>query len=166
MRTFRLFLLLSAVVAVPAFASPALEIELGAGAHGLKEAAPTVTGRLGLDLWNWFTPSFRVMSLNSLASDQQAWAMLGELRAHTRGRFQLNGGLGLGFALASFAPGDDRGVNAKVTTVNTYLQGDIGLRLTIGRFWVGLNVGGAPYQQMFMGTLNLGVRAFGGDAYD
>ena len=145
------------LTSAPALAAK-LELELGAGAtasHSFE--TPSVTGRIGLDFFDHLTPSLRALALSPVGrGDLTAWAFLAELRAHTSGRFQLNAGLGVGVGSALFSPGPGSGVTARVDRVAPYLMGDVGARLCIGKFWVGLNVGGSPSSQGLMGTLSVG----------
>src|SRR3954471_14581956 len=87
-------------------ASPNLEIEIGGGANSQSLIAPTFTARLGLDLFEHLTPSVRVITLmpGLSTSAETSWAVLGELRGHTSGRFQLNAGVGLGVGNAVVGP--------------------------------------------------------------
>ena len=140
-----------------------LELELAGGASAQNDLTPTVSGRIGVDLWNWLTPSVRVLSIAPWAGPTSAWAIQGELRAHTKGTLlQLTGGVGLGLATASV----DRsasGVDATVSrAAQPWLTGDLGARLLLGPFFVGASVGVAPLQRQWLGSLNLGVIAFGG----
>lgn len=146
-----------------AASGPKLELEVTAGAASRNDLAPTVSARVGLDLWNWFTPSVRVFSVAPWAGPESAWAIQGELRAHTRGTlFQLTGGLGLGLATATVVRGST-GLEAGLTrSAQPWLTGDLGVRALLGPFFIGLSVGGAPFQQQWLGSLNLGVIAFGG----
>ncbi len=161
MKTLRLLCALSLALAVPALAGPKLELEVGAGGSGTKAAAATLTGRIGVDLLDWFTPSVRVVTLTPLGGAPTALAVLGEVRAHTSGKLQLTAGVGVGVATATFVPGAT-GVDATVARATPWLQGDVGLRVVLGPFFVGLGVGGAPAAQRWMATLSVGVAAFGG----
>jgi hypothetical protein len=147
-------LLCSLFVSTAAFATPSLELEVSGGAHGwMRPDGATFGGRVGLDLFDWFTPGVRAMTL-----DKEAWALLGDLRAHTPLRlFQLNGGVGIGFALAKMDPAVD------AQRISPYLIGDIGVRLNFWRMWVGFNVGGSPFDQRWLGMLSLGIAPFGRD---
>lgn len=151
---------LSAVLfAVPALAAPTLELEVGGGAFDIHAPQPTFTGRVGVDLLGFITPSLRVTSLTPLSGSASAWLMLGEVRLHTPGTVQLTGGVAVGFATADVtyaAP-----LDTSVTRLSPWLQADLGLRVMLGRFWVGAAVTSAPLQSQWMGTLNLGV-SFGG----
>jgi hypothetical protein len=135
-----------------------LELEVGAGATSARAFdAPSLTGRIGLDFFDHLTPSLRALALTPVGrSDLSAWALLGEVRAHTSGRFQLNAGLGVGVGSARFAPGPGTGVSARLDRVAPYLMGDVGARLCLWKFWVGLNVGGSPSSPGLMATLSLG----------
>jgi hypothetical protein len=146
-----------------AHASTGLEMEAGGGVFGHADASPTFTGRLGVDFWTHITPGVRLMTLSPMDSGRSAWAVLGELRAHSNGRWQVNAGLSFGLGTATFAMAGKQGVSANVYSVAPYVLGDVGLRLMLGRFWVGLNVGGSPMpdNQYWLGTLSVGFRAFG-----
>ncbi|MBL8918972.1 MAG: hypothetical protein JNJ54_08955 [Myxococcaceae bacterium] len=139
-----------------------LELEVGAGATSRDAISPTVSARVGVDLWNWFTPSVRLVSVAPWAGPESAWAIQGELRAHTRGRvLQLTGGVGLGLATANVVRSSS-GLDANLTRpALPWLTGDLGLRALLGPFFVGVAVGGAPLQQQWLASLNLGFVAFG-----
>ena len=145
------------LTSAPALAAK-LELELGAGATSARAfETPSVTGRIGLDFFDHLTPSLRALALTPVGrGDLTAWALLGEMRAHTSGRFQLNVGLGVGVGSALFGPGPGSSVNARFDRVAPYLMGDVGARLCISKIWVGLNVGGSPSSPGLMGTLSLG----------
>jgi hypothetical protein len=159
------------LLALPAFAGPQLEVEVGAGASGLSLIAPTFTGRVGVDLMGWFTPSLRVMSLTPLSGDTVGWSALAELRAHTPGVFQLTGGVGLGLATASFTRQASGAVSTQVSTLATstlstntiapYLFADLGVRVKLGPVFVGASVGGAPFANQYLALLSVGFAAFG-----
>jgi hypothetical protein len=151
---------LSLLVAAPALASPHLELEGGAGVYGWSNPWPVLTARAGIDLFDWFTPSLRVTSASPVGFGQSEWAVLGEFRAHSRGTLQVNGGLGVGLGTAKLVANPFAGVNAQVASVAPYLVGDIGVRVMIGRAWVGANVGGAPISMAWLATLNVGVSLF------
>ena len=160
----RVAVLAAVLSSVSVWASPRLEMEAGGGVFGHGDSSPTFTGRLGVDFWNHLTPSVRLMTLSPLDAGRSAWAILGELRAHSSGRFQVNAGLSLGLGTATFGGGsNNQPLNANVYGVAPYFLGDVGLRLMLGRFWVGLNVGGSPMpdHQYWLGTLSVGFAAFG-----
>jgi hypothetical protein len=92
-----------------------------------------------------------------------AWAIQAELRGHTKGSLlQLTGGLGLALATANMVR-SDAGLDASLARpAQPWLTGDLGARLLLGPFFIGVSVGGAPLQQQWLGSLNLGVIAFGG----
>jgi hypothetical protein len=164
MRATKWVVTAAVLVCSAASASTALEMEAGGGVFGHADTSPTFTGRVGVDFWNHLTPSVRLMTLSPLDSGRSAWAVLGEIRAHSNGRWQVNAGLSLGLGTATFAGGTDhQALSANVYSVAPYVLGDVGLRLMLGRFWVGLNVGGSPMpdNQYWMGTLSVGFRAFG-----
>lgn len=139
-----------------------LEVEVGAGATSRDAISPTVSARVGVDLWNWFTPSVRLVSVTPWAGPESAWAIQGELRAHTRGRvLQLTGGVGLGLATANVVRSSS-GLDANLTRpALPWLTGDVGVRALLGPFFLGVSVGGAPLQQQWLASLNLGFVAFG-----
>jgi hypothetical protein len=145
-----------AVFACAASASPRLELEVGGGLTAISQLAPTFTGRIGLELMGWFTPSVRVMSLTPLSARAMGWSVLAELRAHTPGRVQLTGGLALGVASASFTARSGV-MDARVDQVAPYLWADLGLRVILGPFWIGAAVGGAPFDAQLMVLANVGV---------
>ena len=150
------------LLAAPAWADPKLEVELGAGASGLAAPTPTLMGRIGVDLLDWFTPSLRVMSVTPLSGQSMGWSVLGEFRAHTSGRVQFMGGLGMGLATASFTTRPTGGVDASLNSVSPYLYADLGLRVFLGPCWIGLSAGGAPLARQWLGLLTVGFSAFGG----
>ncbi len=159
----RAFLLVAVLgIGTTVEAGPRLELEVGAGAAGWTQATPTFTGRIGVDLLGWFTPSLRVMTTTPISGEQVGLSALGEFRVHTPGFLQLTAGVGVGVATASFSSrgAGIGGIDATVARVNPYLWGDIGLRVMITRLWVGLSVGGAPLASQWMGLLSVGV-AFG-----
>lgn len=165
--------IVAAVLSCPAFAEeeavcrspddPKLELEVAGGASAQNDLTPTVSGRIGVDLWNWLTPSVRVLSIAPWAGPSSAWAIQGELRAHTKGTLlQLTGGVGLGLATASVERSAS-GIDATVArAAQPWLTGDLGARVLLGPFFVGASIGGAPLQRQWLGSLNLGVIAFGG----
>ncbi|MEW5743344.1 MAG: hypothetical protein AB1938_30825 [Myxococcota bacterium] len=158
MRLVALALVLSSV---PALAGPKLELELGGGAVDWSAPQPTFTGRVGADLFGFFTPSLRVTSLSPFSASASTWLVLGELRLHTPGPVQVTGGVGLGFATADVRHVPDAPLEASVTRNAPWLQADLGLRVMLGRFWLGAAVTSAPLERQWMGTLNLGVALFG-----
>ncbi len=97
------------------------------------------------------------------AGSQSAWAIEAELRGHTKGALlQLTGGLGLGLATANVVR-SDAGLDASLARpAQPLLTGDLGARVLLGPFFIGVSVGAAPLQQQWLGSLNLGVIAFGG----
>ncbi len=143
-----------------AWASPRLELEVGGGPILQTDFAPSLSARVGVDLAEHFTPSLKVLTLSAPGAEQMNWATLAELRAHTSGTFQVGAGLGVGFGNAVVAA-KSTGVDAQFFKVQPYLSGDVSARVMIGRFWVGLNVGGMPLEHLWMATLNVGVAAFG-----
>ncbi|MBK7862388.1 MAG: hypothetical protein IPJ65_28020 [Archangiaceae bacterium] len=157
----RLAVLCSLLLSTAALASPVLELEVGAGAHGwVTDPSPTFSGRVGLDLFDWFTPGVRAMSLTHFKADDRSWALLADLRVHTAPRLvQLNAGVDVGFALAHVNDTET------VTTerVSPYLMGDVGVRLNVWRMWVGLNVGASPMGPSWVGMLSVGIAPFGRD---
>lgn len=154
----RLLVLLAALAASPALAGPRLELEVGAGAWALKAFTPNVTGRVGLDLFGWFTPSLRVLTLNALGSNPTALSILAEGRAHTKGLFQVTGGVAVGFATATVSPD-----GSSVARAAPALLGDLGVRVMLGPVWLGAGVGGNPLALTWQALLNVGVVAFGSD---
>lgn len=153
--------LASLVGAAPCLADPRLELEVGAGASSLAHPTPTFAGRIGVDLLDWFTPSLQVMSATPLSGAAAGFGIIAELRAHTRGRFQLTGGVGMGLATASFTSPSSGLVDAQLNRVSPYLFADLGVRVTFGPFWVGASVGGAPLAQQWLALLTVGFAAFG-----
>jgi hypothetical protein len=164
LRILALAALLSSSVAV---AGTHLELEVGAGASGLPDKVPptaaSFSGRVGLDLWDFLTPSIRFVTATPLTNplppygSTAGWRVLGEVRLHTSGVFQLTGGLAFGVASASMLwtaanTGQD---------VGAYLSADIGVRLKFGPFFVGVGVGGSPWVSPHWETLaNVGVSLF------
>jgi len=142
--------------------SPKLELEISAGATTRLQLSPAVSGRVGVDLWNWFTPSVRVVSVAPWAGSNSAWAIQGELRAHTGGTFvQLTGGVGLGLATATI---DREGSELDATVqkaAQPWLTGDVGGRVLLGPVFLGASLGYAPVQRQWLGSVQLGVIAFG-----
>jgi hypothetical protein len=164
MRAPKWVVMAAVLVCSAASASTGLEVEAGGGVFGHADTSPTFTGRVGVDFWNHITPSVRLMTLSPMDGGRSAWAVLGEIRAHSNGRWQVNAGLSLGLGTATFAAGTSKtSVSANLYSVSPYVMGDVGLRLMLGRFWVGLNVGGSPMpdNQYWLGTLSVGFRAFG-----
>lgn len=145
-----------------AWADPRLELEVGGGvsAHCLCKISPALSARVGVDFAEHFTPSVRMMTFALPGSDQHTWAVLGEFRAHTRGRFQVNAGAGIGFGAAAFNPGED-GLNAQFFRVAPYVNLDVGMRLMMGRWWLGANVGGMPGPGVYTAMVSVGVSPFG-----
>jgi hypothetical protein len=158
----RLNLVLVSLIATGAWASPRLELEVGGGATAHAEPSPTFSARLGIDFIEHLTPSIRMLTLTPPGSEQQVWAMLGEFRVHSSGRFQVSAALGVGFGNAAFAAVDRR-IDAEFFAVAPYVNADVGARLMLGRFWIGLNVGGMPWSNLWLATLNVGVGVFGGE---
>jgi hypothetical protein len=141
---------------------PKLEVEVSGGVTSRTDLTPTVSARLGVDVWNWFTPSVRLLSVAPWAGSQSAWAIQAELRAHSKGTFQLTGGVGLGLATANVVR-TGSGLDAELTRpALPWLTGDVGARVLLGPIFVGVSVGGAPLQQQWLASLNLGFVAFGG----
>jgi hypothetical protein len=158
----RLILLL-VVSSSAAWADPRLELEVagGASAHCLCKIAPTLSARVGVDFAEHFTPSIRLMTFALPGSDNHTWAVLGEFRAHTKGRFQVNAGVGIGFGAAAFNAGEE-GLDAKFFRVDPYVNVDVGARVMMGRWWIGANVGGMPGHGVYTAMLSVGVSPFGG----
>lgn len=156
-----IFLLVVSSSAV-ALADPRLEIEAGGGvsANCFCAVHPTLTLRTGVDFADHFTPSIRLTTFALPGTENHTWAVLGEFRAHTSGRFQVNGGVGIGFGKAMFDASSD-GLNADFFRVTPYVNVDVGARLMLGRWWVGANVGGMPWSHVFTATVNVGVSPFG-----
>lgn len=139
-----------------------LEVEVSAGATSRDAISPTVAARVGVDLWNWFTPSVRLVSVTPWAGPESAWAIQGELRAHTRGRvLQLTGGVGLGLATANVVRSTGGLDAALARPAQPWLTGDVGVRALLGPFFIGVSAGGAPLQRQWLASLNLGFVAFG-----
>ena len=149
------YLVAAIVLACPFSARAAkLELEVGAG-RALGGVANSWTGRVGLDLFEHLTPSVRVMTQSPIWGDTQTWALLGELRAHTRGTLQLTAGLGLGVATASVVRGPDATV--RIQRVPTrYAVGDVGLRFMLGDFWLGGGVARSTGWDGYLATLSVG----------
>ena len=158
----RLTLLLVVSSSSIAFADPRLELEVAGGVstHCFCKLSPALTARVGVDFAEHFTPSIRILTFALPGSDHHAWALLGEFRAHTRGRFQVNAGVALGFGKAFFDASED-GLEAQFFRVDPYVNVDVGARLMFGRWWVGANVGGMPALALYTATLNVGVSPFG-----
>jgi hypothetical protein len=149
--------------AAPAFAVPALELEVNGGVkghNGPDTIGPTLGARVGIDLWDILTFSVRGMSLSKFDQPTQEFGLLLDARVHSPGRFQVNGGLGLGLAIATVSPGGDW-LDASFTTVRPFPLLDVGVRLNLWKFFVGLNVGGWPFTPTWMGTLSVGISLFG-----
>ena len=157
----RLILLL-VVSSSAAWADPRMELEVagGASAHCLCKISPSLSARVGVDFADHFTPSVRMMTFALPGTDNHTWAVLGEFRAHTSGRFQVNAGAGIGFGAASFNAGED-GLDAQFFRVAPYVNLDVGARLMMGRWWIGANVGGMPAQRVMTAMLSVGVSPFG-----
>lgn len=156
----RPILLAALLCSTPALAVPALELEVHGGVkgnNGPDTIGPTLGARIGLDIADLFTVSVKAMSLCKFDDPHQELGFLLDARLHTRGRFQFNGGLGLGLAIASF----DQGGDAAFNVVRPFPLADIGVRLTLWKFFVGLNVGGWPFTPTWFGTLSFGVSFFG-----
>lgn len=160
MNPMRVAVLAAVLSAVPALAAPTLELEVGGGAFDVRAPQPTFTGRVGVDLLGFVTPSLRVTSLTPLSGASSAWLMLGEVRLHTPGPVQLTGGVAVGFATADVTHAAP--LDTSVSRLSPWLQADLGLRVVLGRFWIGAAVTSAPLQSQWMGTLNLGVSFLGG----
>lgn len=164
--------LLSLGLVTSAFADPAevkkttddpkLEVEVTGGVTSRSDLTPTVSARLGVDFWNWFTPSVRLVSVAPWSGSQSAWAIQAELRGHTRGSLlQLTGGIGFGLATANVVRAPT-GVDADLSRpAQPWLTGDVGARVLLGPLFLGVSVGGAPLQQQWLASLNLGFVAFG-----
>jgi hypothetical protein len=87
-----------------------VEVELAAGGayHPEGPTAPVVSGRIGIDFWDFFSPGIRATAVlggegvgdtvdNSPdSSGNRAWSVLAELRLHTPGRVQFFLDLGAG----------------------------------------------------------------------
>jgi hypothetical protein len=161
-RTLALWALLSSSVA---FAGPHLELEVGAGASGLVDPAAffthpsaTFSGRVGLDLFEFFTPSVRVLVATPLSLDPAGWAFLGELRLHTPGVFQLTGGVAFGLSSAGMA---FRAATTSLAALAPYLTADLGVRVKLGPVLIGIGVGGAPWiSPQWTALANVGVSLF------
>jgi hypothetical protein len=150
----RLLAVLFVLCSASAFATASLELEVGGGAHGLHDAAPTFTGRVGLDLFDWLTPSVRAMTVG-MPNVDSSWAVLGDLHVHTPPHlFQAGIGAAVGFAVAS---------RTGASTVAPYFMGDVGVRLNFWRMWVGLNVGASPLPVSWMAFASIGIAPFGRD---
>jgi hypothetical protein len=50
---------------------PKIELEVSAGATARTQLTPTVSARVGVDFWNSFTPSVRVLSVAPWALNQR-----------------------------------------------------------------------------------------------
>ena len=155
----RPLLLLFTLFALPAAAAPALELEVNGGVKGSDCACafgPTLGARIGLDIANLFTVSVKGMSLSKFDQPRQEFGLLLDARFHSRGRLEFNGGLGLGLAIATVDQND-----ASIVAVRPFPLLDIGLRLNLWRFFIGLNVGGWPFAPTWFGALSVGVSLFG-----
>ncbi len=156
----RPLLLAALLCSTPALAVPALELELNGGVKGHDgpdTIGPTLGVRVGLDLADLFTLSVRGMSLCKFDQPRQEFGFLLDARFHSRGRFQFNGGLGLGLAIASVESGGDWAFSV----IKPLPLVDVGVRLNLWKFFVGLNVGGWPFTPTWLGTLSVGVNFFG-----
>jgi hypothetical protein len=158
-KTLALVALLGSSVAV---AGPHLELEVGAGASGLSTVAATFSGRVGLDLFEIFTPSVRVLIAAPLTFDAvtnvAGWAVLGEVRLHTPGVFQLTGGIQFGASTAAMA---FRALVSNPADVVPYLTADIGFRVKLGPVLIGIGVGGNPWiSPQWVALANIGVSLF------
>jgi hypothetical protein len=162
MRPLRFLALAALLSAAPALAGPRLELELGGGVFDVATPQPAFTGRIGVDLLGFLTPSLRVSSLTPFSASASSWLVLAELRLHTPGMVQLTSGVAVGFATADVQHASSAPLEASVTRNAPWLQADVGLRVVVSRFWVGAGVTYAPFAQQWMGTLNLGVSLFGG----
>lgn len=165
----RSLLLLVGLTAASATAGPRLELELGGSAAALPAPAPLLQARVGLDVFNVLTPSLKVVSRSPWSPREANLGVYFELRAHTRGVVQLTGGVAAGLfattlSSAGGAGGGDveGGLSATppVRLRDDYLA-DLGLRVMLGRVWLGASVGVAPLQQQVFGTVTLGVALFG-----
>ncbi len=158
----RWIFLLAVSSSVVAFADPRLELEVGGGvsASCLCAPAPALSARIGVDLAEHFTPSLRLLTFALPGSDHHTWAVLGEFRAHTKGRVQLNAGAGIGFGAAAFNATSD-GLDAQFFRVAPFVNVDAGVRVMLGRWWVGANVGGMPWSKVATAMLSVGVSPFG-----
>jgi hypothetical protein len=162
MSSLRLVALAALLSSAPALAGPRLELEVGGGVFDVSAPAPTFTGRLGVDVLGFFTPSLRVTTLTPFSASASSWLLLAELRLHTPGMVQLTGGVAAGFATADVRHPSSAPLEATVARNAPWLQADLGLRVVVSRFWVGAAVTYAPFAQQWLGTLNLGVAFFGG----
>jgi hypothetical protein len=122
---------------------------------------PTLGARVGLDLFDLVTLSVRGMSLSRFDQPRQEIGLLADVHVHSRGRFQVNGGLGLGLAIASVEQAGG-GLDVSYSTVRPFPLLDVGVRLNIWKFFVGLNVGGWPFGvPTYTGTASVGISLFG-----
>ena len=155
------FLLSVVLASSAAWADPRIELEVAGGASAgcLCKISPAFSARVGVDFAEHFTPSVRMLTFALPGSDNHSWAVLGELRAHTRGRVQVNGGVGLGVGTATFNANDE-GLNAEFFRGAPYLNLDAGLRVMMGAWWIGANVGGMPGQRVYTAMLSVGVSPF------
>jgi hypothetical protein len=164
-RALALAALLGSSVAV---AGPHLELEVGAGISGpdfrlsdfsnFSRINASFSGRVGLDLFEIFTPSVRVMFANPVnLTDTTGWTVLGELRLHTPGVFQLTGGVAFGVSSVNMI------YESVVSGQNIapYLTADIGIRFKLGPILLGVGVGGSPWVSPHWNLLaNVGVSLF------
>ena len=137
--------LVTSVLAAPAEVKkttddPKLEVEVSGGVTSRSDLTPTVSARLGVDLWNWFTPSVRLVSVAPWSGSQSAWAIQAELRGHTRGSLlQLTGGIGFGLATANVVRAPT-GVDADLSRpAQPWLTGDLGGRVLLGPLFLGVS---------------------------
>jgi hypothetical protein len=161
MRPF--FALALLLCSTQALALPALELEVNGGVkghHGPDTIGPTLGARVGIDLWDLVTLSVRGMSLSTFDQPSQEFGLLAEVRLHNRGRFQFNGGLALGLAIATVAPATD-GLDFTYAAVRPFPLVDVGFRVNLWKFFFGVNVGGWPFTPTWMGTLSVGMSFFG-----
>lgn len=160
----RPFLVLFALLfSTQALAVPALELEVNGGTFGhdfVSAPTPTLGARVGLDIADLVTVSVRGATLCKFDQPRQELGLLADVRLHSRGRFQLSGGLGLGLAIATF---DSSGgsLDAGFATVRPFPLVDLGVRLNLWRFFVGVNVGGWPFTPTWFGTASVGFQFFG-----
>ncbi len=157
-------ILLLVVSSSAAWADPRLELEVAGGAstHCLCKISPALSARVGVDFAEHFTPSVRMMTFALPGSDNHTWAVLGEFRAHTRGRVQLNAGVGIGFGAAAFNA-TEGGLDAQFFHVAPYVNVDAGARVMMGAWWIGANIGGLPGQHVYTAMLSVGVSPFSND---
>ena len=139
------------------FAAHAAKLELEVGrTHAIAADANSWTARVGLDLFGHLTPSVRAIAETPGCCARQTWALLGELRAHTRGIVQLTAGLGLGMGTADVVRNNESTTVQLDRGSSIYAMGDLGVRLVLCEFWVGAGVGRSTSWDGYLATISMG----------